>query len=109
MSLEFGGPQIRNRKARAPEPSRGAPGGIGQPLEEFKERVIILRKEDILAETPAAPLLDWSRAEKGEIAVQLKDTEGLAEGSVTIKASTLQRIHPALLPIRLEAEYLFSL
>jgi hypothetical protein len=39
----------------------------------------------------------------------LKDTEGLAEGSVTIRASTLQRIHPALLPNQLEADYLFSL
>jgi hypothetical protein len=109
MSLEFGGPQIRNRKDLAPEPSRGAPGGTGQPLEEFKERVIILRKEDMLAETPGAPLLDWSMMEKEEIAVQLKDTAGLAEGSVTIRASTLQRIHPALFPNQLEADYLFSL
>jgi hypothetical protein len=106
MSLEFGGPQIRNRKDLASELSHGE---IGQPLEAFKERVLILRKEDVLAETAAAPLLDWSMAEKGEIAVQLKDTEGLAEGNVTIKASTLQRIHPALFPIPLEAEYLFSL
>ena len=109
MSLEFGGPQIRNRKDLASGLSHGSQDEIGQPLEEFKERIIILRKEDILAEIPAAPLLDWSMAEKGEIAVQLKDIEGLAEGSVTIKASTLQRIHPALFPIQLEAEYLFSL
>jgi hypothetical protein len=77
MSLEFGGPQIRNRKDLTSELSHGE---IGQPLEAFKERVLILRKE-----------------------------EGLAEGNVTIKASTLQRIHPALFPIPLEAEYLFSL
>jgi hypothetical protein len=108
MSLELGGPLIRNRKDLASE-SHGSPGEIGQLFEQYKERVIILRKEDILAKTPAAPLLDWSMAEKGEIAVQLKDIEGLAEGSVTIKASTLQRIHPALFPIQLEAEYPFSL
>jgi hypothetical protein len=109
MSLEFAGLQIRNRKDLASELSHGSQDEIGLPLEAFKERVIILGKEDILAETPAAPLLDWSMAEKGEIAVQLKDIEGLAEGSVTIKASTLQRIHPALFPVQLEAEYLFSL
>ena len=57
----------------------------------------------------APPLLDWSTFERGEIAVQLKDTEGLAEGSVTIKASTLQRIHPALLPNQLEEEYLLPI
>jgi hypothetical protein len=106
MSLEFGGPQIRSRKDLASELSHGE---LGQSFEDFEERVIILRKEDILAETPAMPLLDWSMAEKGEIAVQLKDIEGLAEGSVTIKASTLQRIHPALIPNPPEAEYLFSL
>ena len=72
------------------------------------EQVIILGREDIRADAPPAPLLDWSTFEKG-IAVQLKDTEGLDVGSVIIKASTLQRIHPALLPVPLESEYLFPI
>jgi hypothetical protein len=109
MSFEFANPLFRNRKVPASEPSRGSVGEVGQPFEELKERVIILRKEDILAVAPAAPPLNWSAVEQGEIAVQLKDTEGLADGSVTIKASTLQRVHPALLPMQLEAEYLFPI
>jgi hypothetical protein len=53
--------------------------------------------------------LDWSTFDREKIAVQLKDTDGLAEGRVTIKASTLQRIHPALLPKQLEEEYLLPI
>jgi len=107
MSLESGNSLFRNRKVPASELSLGSAGGVGQSFEELKERVIILCKEDILAGAPARPLLNWSAIEGGEIAVQLKDTEGLTEGRVTIKASSLQRIHPALLPMQLEAEYLF--
>jgi hypothetical protein len=39
----------------------------------------------------------------------LKDTQGLGEGNVTIRASTLQRIHPKLLPVQLDADYLFPI
>jgi len=107
MSLESGNSLFRNRKAPASELSLGSAGEVGQSFEELKERVIILCEEDILAGPPARPLLNWSAIEGGEIAVQLMDIEGLAEGSVTIKASSLQRIHPALLPMQLEAEYRF--
>jgi hypothetical protein len=54
-------------------------------------------------------LLDWSRFADGQIVLQLKDTQGILDGSVTVKASTLQRIHPALLPVQLDAEYLFPI
>jgi len=109
MSRNFGHHLIRNRKCPASEPSDSSAGDFADTFAELNEQVIILCREDICADAPVAPLLDWSSFEKGEIAVQLKDTEGLAEGSVTIKASTLQRIHPALLPIQLEAEYLFPI
>jgi hypothetical protein len=109
MSLEFGHRLFRSRRGSGFVPSPGSADDLGHPLGELNERVIILCKEDIRSDLPEAPLLDWSAAEKGEIAVQLKDTEGLGDGSVTIKASTLQRLHPALLPIQLEAEYLFPI
>lgn len=109
MSLESGSSLFGKRKNPATEASNGSPGKATYSLEELTERVIILTKEDIHAEDPAAPFLDWSTVDKGQIAVQVKDTEGLSEGSVTIKASTLQRMHPALLPTRLEAEYLFPI
>jgi len=109
MSLEFGSSLFRNRKGPAAEHSPASAGELAPTLEELNERIIVLCKEDIVTDATAAPLLDWSTVEKGEIAVQLKDTDGLSEGNVTIKASTLQRIHPALFPIRPEAEYLFPI
>jgi hypothetical protein len=100
---------FRNRKGLPSEHSHSSEDDLARTVGELNEQVITLRREDIHTDAPAAPVLDWSTVEKGEIAVQLKDTAGLADGSVTIKASTLQRIHPALLPIRLEVEYLFPI
>src|SRR5271165_3774656 len=51
--------------------------------------------------------LDWSKVDQEEIALQLKDTQGILDGRVTVKASTLKRIHPKLLPVQLDADYLF--
>jgi hypothetical protein len=109
MPLESGSSLFGNQKSPAAESSRGSPGELAHALEELDERVIILSKEDFHAADPAAPFLDWSTVDRGQITVQVKDTEGLDEGNMTIKASTLQRIQPALLPIRLEREYLFPI
>jgi hypothetical protein len=109
MSSKFANHLLRDRKGPASEHSDSSAGAPPDPVEELKEQVIVLGKEDIRADDLVAPALDWSTFEKGEIAVQLKDTEGLADGRVTIRASTLQRIYPALLPIRLEADYLFPI
>jgi hypothetical protein len=107
MSGQGGNLLFRNRKTLGlQEPSAG---DFAQAFGELTERVVILSKEDICADSPKAPPLDWSNVENGKIAVQLRDTEGLAEGNVTIKASTLQRIHPTLLPLHLDAEYLFPI
>jgi hypothetical protein len=76
---------------------------------ELSEQFVILRSEDIQAEAPEVTLLDWSTIAEGEIAIQMKDLEGFAEGNVTIKASTLQKIHPRLLPGLLESDYLFQI
>ena len=81
---------------------------VGSP-DELSEQFVILRNDDIHAEAPEAPLLDWSTIAKGEIAIQMKDLDGFAEGNVTIKASTLQKIHPMLLPGLLESDYLFQI
>jgi hypothetical protein len=108
MARKFGNLLFRNREALASEHARISTSDLPETFGALDEQVIILGKEDIRAEAPSAPLLDWSTFDKG-IAVQLKDTEGLDVGSVTIKASTLQRIHPALLPVPLESEYLFPI
>jgi hypothetical protein len=108
MARKFGNHLFRNRQALASEHSLSSTSDLPEAFGALDEQVIILGREDIRADAPLAPRLDWSTFEKG-IAVQLKDTEGLDVGSVTIKASTLQRIHPALLPVPLESEYLFPI
>ena len=109
MSRKFGHTLFRDRKDLASEHSDDSAGESAPTLSELSEQIIILSREDIRADVPLAPVLDWSTFERPEIALQLKDTEGLAEGNVTIKASTLQRIHPVLLPVQLAAEYQFPI
>jgi hypothetical protein len=108
MARKFGNHLFRNRQALASERAPISTSELPETFGALDEQVIILGKEDIRVDAPTAPLLDWTTFEKG-IAVQLKDTEGLDVGSVIIKASTLQRIHPALLPVSLESEYLFPI
>jgi hypothetical protein len=108
MARKFGNHLFRNRQALASEHSLSSTSDLPEAFGALDEQVIILGREDIRADAPSAPRLDWSTFEKG-IAVQLKDTEGLDVGSVTIKASTLQRIHPAFLRVPLESEYLFPI
>jgi hypothetical protein len=109
MSRNFGNPLVNNRKGHVSEQSARSAGQLAKALEELNEQAITLCREDIQADAPGAPPLDWTTFERGEIGILLKDTEGLAEGSVTIKASTLQRLHPALLRIELEKEYRFPI
>lgn len=109
MSRVFGNKLLRNPKDLASERPLTSPDDCARVFDGLNEQVVILGKGDFCPDGAATPLLDWSTFEKGEIAVQLKDTEGLAEGRVTIKASTLQRIYPALLPLRLESEYLLRI
>jgi hypothetical protein len=73
----------------------------------FEEQPILLRQEDIRTGDPKGPHLDWSRIENGPITVRLKETQGIADGCVTIKASTLQRICPLLLPQPFQEDFLF--
>ena len=84
-------------------PSDELPPALG----EFSEQRIVLRQEDIRTDDPGAPELAWSKLAGGEIALQMKDTQGIMDGRVTVKASTLQRLYPALLPAQLDADYIF--
>jgi hypothetical protein len=108
MARKFGNHLFRNRQVLRSDYSLSLTSDLPENFGALDEQIIILGREDIRADTPPAPLLDWSTFDKG-ISVQLKDTEGLDVGSVIIKASTLQRIHPALLPVPLESEYLFPI
>jgi hypothetical protein len=106
MSPKFGSYLFRNLKGQTTETN--APAGALGTFGAFEEQPISLRREDIRADDPKAPPLDWSKIEGGQIAVQLKDTQGIMEGCVTIKASTLHRMHPHLLRQPLEGDYLFA-
>jgi hypothetical protein len=107
MPPKLGNYLISNLKGQAPEQSRNPSADLAPAFGELNEQTIVLRREDIRSDVSGAPELDWSTFDQGEIVLQLKDTEGILEGNVTVKASTLQRIHPALLPVQLDADYLF--
>jgi hypothetical protein len=106
MSRKLGGYFSKSGKGDAHLPGFGG-DFVGAP-DELSEQFVILRNDDIQAAEPEASLLDWSTVAKGEIAIQMKDLDGFAEGNVTIKASTLQKIHPRLLPGPLESDYRFQ-
>jgi len=108
MPPKFGNNLLINLKGQAPEQSRNPSGDLPHALDELNEQKIVLRREDIRADDPGAPELDWSKVDQGEIALQLEDTAGILDGRLTVKASTLQRIHPALLPVQLDSDYLFT-
>jgi len=107
MPPKFGNYLFTNLKGQAPEQSQTPSGDFPQALDQLNEQRIVLRREDIRTDDPGAPELDWSKVDQEEIALQLKDTQGILDGRVTVKASTLQRIHPKLLPVQLDADYLF--
>jgi hypothetical protein len=105
MSPKFGSYLFRNLKGESPEmaPAGDSFGGFAA----FEEQPILLCQEDIRTADPKGPHLDWSRFEIGQITVRLKETQGITDGCVTIKASTLQRICPLLLPQPFQEDFLF--
>ena len=105
MSPKFG--LFRNLKGETPEEARNPSGDLRPAFGALNEQMIVLRQNDIGAGDPGAPELDWSKVEAGEIVVPLWDTQGLMDGRITVKASTLQRICPELLPVGLDCEFLF--
>lgn len=107
MPPKFGNFLCRNLKGEAPEEVRNPSGDLRPAFDALNEQMIVLRKDDIGAGDPGAPELDWSKIEQGEITVPLRDTQGLMDGRITVKASTLQRICPELLPVGLDCEFLF--
>lgn len=94
MPPKFGNYLFRNLKgdAAASLEIKTRPGELGA----LEEQEIVLRKEDIEPDDPDSSDLDWSKIEGEQIALRLKDTNGLMNGRVTIAASTLQRICPSL-------------
>ena len=107
MSPKFGNYLFRNLKGEAPEEARNLSGDLRPAVGALNEQMIVLRQNDIGAGDPGAPELDWSKVERGEIVIQLRDTQGLMDGRITVKASTLQRICPELLPVGFDCEFLF--
>ena len=107
MSPKFGNYLFRNLKGEAPEEARNPSGDLRPAVGALNEQMIVLRQNDIGAGDPGAPELDWSKVERGEIVIQLRDTQGLMDGRITVKASTLQRICPELLPVGFDCEFLF--
>jgi hypothetical protein len=107
MPPKFGNYLFSNQKGETPDKSSNPSGGRRPAFGALNEQTIVLREDDIRADDPEAPVLDWSKVEGGEIAVPLRDTQGIMNGRVTVKASMLQRICPELLPMELDCEYLF--
>ena len=107
MPPKFGNYLFTNLKGQAPEQSQTPSRDFPQALDELNEQMIVLGREDIRTDDPGAPKLDWSKVDQEKIALQLKDTQGILDGRITVKASTLQRIQPELLPVQLDADYLF--
>ena len=107
MPPKFGNQLFSNLKGETPDESSNPAGDRRPACGALNEQMIVLRKDDIRADDPEAPALDWSKVEQGEIAVPLRDTQGIMDGRVTVKASTLRRICPKLLPVELDYEYLF--
>ena len=105
MSPKFGSYLFRNLKGQTPETN--PPGDSLGAFGAFEEQPILLRQEDIRADDPKGPPLDWSNVENGQITVQLKETQGIADGCVTVRASTLRRICPLLIPHPFEEDYLY--
>ena len=104
MLPKLGSCLFRNAK---PDLTSNPSGEFPPAVGELSEQRIVLRQEDIRADDPGAPELAWSKLAGGEIALQMKDTQGIVDGRVTVKASTLQRLYPALLPAQLDADYIF--
>ena len=105
MSPKFGSYLFRNLKGQPPETN--PPGESLGAFGPFEEQPILLRQQDIAADDPKGPPLDWSNVENGQITVQLKETQGIADGCVTVRASTLRRICPLLIPHPFEEDYLY--
>jgi len=106
MSRKPGSHLSRIEKGNAHLPGFG--GDFAAASGEIGEQLVILRRDDIHAEASAASPLDWSKIEKDEIAVQLKDLDGFAEGNLTLKASALQRLYPVLVPEWVDSDFLFQ-
>jgi hypothetical protein len=103
MAPKFGNYLFRNQKGEGPE----AGAKQSEALGTLEEQVIVLKCDDLAMDGPGAPLLDWSKVPAQTIRVQLRDTEGILEGRVTIKATVLHGICPELFVKPPEKEHLF--
>ncbi|MBV9672361.1 MAG: hypothetical protein JO076_05995 [Verrucomicrobia bacterium] len=105
MSSKFGNYLFRNLKGQSADSTENA----GTPVVEsaFLDHPIELGPEDFKIDDPVAPKLDWSNIEGSIVKVRLKDTQGIMEGRVTIKASILKSAYPSILPGEFNTDYQF--
>jgi hypothetical protein len=108
MSSNLGIYPLINLEGQVPAQVAKSSGDLPDTFGELNEQMIFLRREDIGTADPWAPELDWSKVDQGEIAVRLKDTHGILDGRITVKASTLHRVCPAVLPVHFDGDYLFA-
>jgi hypothetical protein len=109
MPPKFGNYLFRNLKG--PGPEVGPFGKQSEALGTVEEQVIVLKRADFEAEESDAPRLAWSENPDQSIRVQLRETEGILEGRVTIKSTVLYGISPELFasPPEKEHRHLISL
>jgi hypothetical protein len=107
MAPKFGNYLFRNLKGQSPDQPVQSAEKQSEALGSLEEQPIQLQAEDLDQTGQGAPSLDWSRIGGGRIHVQLKDTAGILEGRVTVRASVLRGICPALFTESAEKEYLY--
>ncbi len=107
MSSKFGNYLFRNLKAQGADSSENAETAVVEST--FSDHPIELGPDDIKVDDPVAPKLDWINIEGRIVKVRLKDTHGIMEGRVTIKASILKSAYPSILPDEFNADYQFPI
>jgi hypothetical protein len=107
MAPKFGNYLFRNLKGQIPEESADPSVNQSDVLGALEEQTIVLQSSDIETDGPSAPHLNWPKVGERGVEIQLRDTKGILEGRVTVKASVLFRVCPVLFDSPPENEHLF--
>jgi hypothetical protein len=106
MAPKFGNYLFRNlRPPGNTEPESASPGP-----DALAGVMIRLGPSDFIGSGEGtSSVLNWSVVESKEIFVSFSDTQGLAEGRITISADALRKVYPSLVPVDTDKPFLLSL
>ena len=107
MAPKFGNYLFRNLRPSGKADSELASSG---PDAVLAGAMIRLGPSDFIGSGEgASSLLNWSVVESKEVFVPFSDTQGLAEGRITISADALRKVNPSLVPVDTQADRPFLL